>query len=145
MTPPRSRAQPAGALPYQDPSLPVKQRVQDLLSRMKLAEKIGQMTQAERGSVSNADITNFALGSVLSGGGSAPSPNTATSWANMYDGFQNAALNSREPLESQTAKLLAFQPIGKTPTLARYENAVMREVVQAASVVMVHVCQGHRF
>lgn len=28
----------------------------------------------------------------LSGGGSAPSPNTATSWANMYDAFQNAAL-----------------------------------------------------
>ena len=39
----------ADVLPYQDPSLPVSQRVADLLGRMTLAEKIGQMTQAERG------------------------------------------------------------------------------------------------
>ncbi|MCG5214260.1 glycoside hydrolase family 3 N-terminal domain-containing protein [Streptosporangium soli] len=82
----------AAALPYQDPSLPVADRVSDLLARMTLDEKIGQMTQAERASVSNADITTYRLGSLLSGGGSAPSPNTATSWANMYDTFQNAAL-----------------------------------------------------
>ncbi len=82
----------ANHLPYHDPSLPVSVRVDDLLARMSLDEKIGQMTQAERGSVSNAQITQFRLGSVLSGGGSAPSPNNATSWANMYDGFQNAAL-----------------------------------------------------
>ncbi|HET8662659.1 MAG TPA: carbohydrate-binding protein [Micromonosporaceae bacterium] len=79
-------------LPYHDPSLPVPTRVADLLSRMSLDEKLGQMTQAERGAVSNADITSFRLGSLLSGGGSAPSPNNATSWANMYDSFQNAAL-----------------------------------------------------
>ena len=30
-------------MPYQDPSLPTEQRVQDLLSRMTLAEKIGQL------------------------------------------------------------------------------------------------------
>jgi beta-glucosidase len=84
----------ANHLPYHDPSLPVPTRVADLLSRMSLDEKLGQMTQAERGAVTNADITNFRLGSLLSGGGSAPSPNTATSWANMYDGFQNAALAS---------------------------------------------------
>ena len=59
---------------------------------MSLDEKLGQMTQAERGAVTNAQITQFRLGSLLSGGGSAPSPNNATSWANMYDGFQNAAL-----------------------------------------------------
>ncbi|HZB33085.1 MAG TPA: glycoside hydrolase family 3 N-terminal domain-containing protein, partial [Streptosporangiaceae bacterium] len=82
----------AAAFPYQDPSLPVADRVSDLLGRMSLDEKIGQMTQAERGQVGQSDVTNFRLGSVLSGGGSAPSPNTATSWANMYDGFQNAAL-----------------------------------------------------
>ncbi|WP_245641867.1 glycoside hydrolase family 3 N-terminal domain-containing protein [Nonomuraea candida] len=83
----------AGAdLPYQDPSLPVPTRVADLLSRMSLDEKLGQMTQAERGSVSTSDVTTYRLGSVLSGGGSAPSPNTATGWADMYDRFQNAAL-----------------------------------------------------
>jgi beta-glucosidase len=59
---------------------------------MSLDEKLGQMTQAERGSVSEADVTTYRLGSVLSGGGSAPSLNTATGWADMYDRYQNAAL-----------------------------------------------------
>jgi beta-glucosidase len=82
-------------VPYPDPSLPVATRVSQLMANMTLDEKIGQMTQAERAAVSNADITNYALGSLLSGGGSAPAPNTAASWADMYDGFQSAALNSR--------------------------------------------------
>src|SRR4051812_2734181 len=38
----------AQGLPYQDPSLPIPTRVNDLLGRMSLDEKIGQMTQAER-------------------------------------------------------------------------------------------------
>jgi beta-glucosidase len=76
---------------YHDPTQPVVARVADLLGRMSLDEKIGQMTQAERNAVSAADITNSRIGSLLSGGGSAPSPNNATSWANMYDNFQNAA------------------------------------------------------
>ncbi|MGW4157449.1 glycoside hydrolase family 3 protein [Micromonospora chersina] len=82
----------AAGLPYQDPTLPVATRVADLLARMTLDEKLGQMTQAERGSVTASDLTTYRLGSVLSGGGSAPTPNTATSWADMYDGFQRAAL-----------------------------------------------------
>jgi beta-glucosidase len=82
----------AGPYPYQDPTLPVTTRVSDLLSRMTLDEKLGQMTQAERGAVTSADVTTYRLGSLLSGGGSAPSPNNATSWANMYDTFQQAAL-----------------------------------------------------
>ena len=78
--------------PYKDPTQPIATRVADLMSRMTLDEKLGQMTQAERGSISNAQVTQFRIGSILSGGGSAPSPNTATGWANMYDAFQNAAL-----------------------------------------------------
>ena len=31
-----------GAMPYQNPKLPIRQRVQDLVSRMTLAEKIGR-------------------------------------------------------------------------------------------------------
>src|SRR5262245_54866428 len=63
-------------LPYEDPSLPISQRVADLLGRMSLDEKIGQMTQAERASVDSAadlhKISDDHLGSVLSGGGSVP-------------------------------------------------------------------------
>jgi beta-glucosidase len=82
----------AAALPYQDPALPVSARVADLLPRMSLDEKIGQMTQAERASVTAAELTTYRLGSVLSGGGSAPSPNNPTGWADMYDNFQRGAL-----------------------------------------------------
>jgi beta-glucosidase len=82
----------AAGFPYQDPTLPVATRVADLLSRMTLDEKIGQMTQAERGNATASDITTYRLGSILSGGGSAPSPNTATSWADMYDALQQGAL-----------------------------------------------------
>jgi beta-glucosidase len=90
-------ASSADLLPYQDPSLPVSQRVADLLGRMTLAEKIGQMTQAERGSIDSATskITTDNLGSVLSGGGSVPTPNTPTAWADMVDRYQAAALNTR--------------------------------------------------
>src|SRR5438309_115955 len=91
-------AQPAVTLPYENPLLPVNQRVRDLLSRMTLAEKIGQMTQAERGNVDNdtSKITTDNLGSLLSGGGSVPTPNTPTAWADMVDRYQRAALATRD-------------------------------------------------
>lgn len=82
---------------YRDASLPVAARVADLLGRMTLAEKVGQMTQAERGDVA-ADpslVTTWALGSVLSGGGSVPADNTPAGWADMVDTFQRAALSTR--------------------------------------------------
>ena len=64
---------------------------------MTLAEKVGQMTQAERVDV-DADpslITTNALGSVLSGGGSVPANNTPEAWADMVDRYQAAALETR--------------------------------------------------
>jgi beta-glucosidase len=87
----------AKPLPYENASLPVKQRVADLLSRMTLQEKIGQMTQAERQNVGakGEKVTSDFLGSVLSGGGSVPDPNTPTAWADMVDNFQKAALATR--------------------------------------------------
>ncbi|WUH90766.1 glycoside hydrolase family 3 C-terminal domain-containing protein [Streptomyces sp. NBC_00433] len=90
-----ARASAAG-LPYQDPSLPVSQRVADLLARMSLDEKIGQMTQVDRTALAAApgDLATYRIGSVLSGGGSAPSTNNAASWADMYDGFQRTALGT---------------------------------------------------
>ncbi|RYB95402.1 glycoside hydrolase family 3 protein [Nocardioides oleivorans] len=89
-------AAPADAA-YRNARLPVEKRVRDLLGRMTLAEKIGQMTQAERIDV-DADtslITTNGLGSILSGGGSTPTPNTASAWADMVDRYQQAALDSR--------------------------------------------------
>jgi beta-glucosidase len=63
---------------------------------MTLDEKVGQMTQADRGSLrSEADIRTLFLGSVLSGGGSSPPDKTASGWAEMYDRFQGIALQTR--------------------------------------------------
>ncbi len=82
-------------LPYRNPDLPVAGRVADLLGRMTLAEKIGQMTQVEKHSVQAGDVAGLALGSVLSGGGGNPRPNTPAAWAAMVAGFQAEALESR--------------------------------------------------
>jgi beta-glucosidase len=82
----------AHGLPYLNPALPVAQRVSDLMSRMTPADKIGQMTQAERGDLTHqSDIATYALGSLLSGGGSTPTPNTPEAWADMIDSFQARA------------------------------------------------------
>ena len=97
-------AAPAGAgagdgdrLPYENPRLPVRERVADLLSRMTLEEKVGQMTQTERYQVfaDETPITTLGLGSILSGGGSTPAENTPEAWADMIDRFQRAALRTR--------------------------------------------------
>ncbi|HWB38551.1 MAG TPA: glycoside hydrolase family 3 N-terminal domain-containing protein [Rugosimonospora sp.] len=83
----------AHGLPYLNPDLPIAQRVADLLSRMSLADKVGQMTQAERAAVGNGgDIATYRLGSLLSGGGSVPTPNTPQAWADMIDNFQLHAM-----------------------------------------------------
>ncbi len=70
--------------------------LETLLADMTLDEKIGQMTEAERGSLRNeGEIASYFLGSVVSGGGSAPPDNTATGWIDMYDRYQSAALRTR--------------------------------------------------
>lgn len=81
---------------YLDSIQNTETRVDDLLNRMTLEEKIGQMTQIERQAFSDVtDINKYFIGSILSGGGSAPSINTGASWANMYDGFQQQAISTR--------------------------------------------------
>lgn len=83
---------------YLDPAADTKSRVADLLGRMTLEEKIGQMTQAERAGVISSnleDVRDFYLGSVLSGGGSTPSPNTGENWVNLYNSIQERATATR--------------------------------------------------
>ncbi len=82
---------------YLDARQPTARRVADLLGRMTLDEKIGQMTQAERGGIDadTSQITTLGLGSVLSGGGSVPTPNTPEAWADMVDRYQRAAMATR--------------------------------------------------
>jgi beta-glucosidase len=83
--------------PWMDDSLKPGARARLLLAEMTLEEKVGQMTQAERGAVSDDPtlVATWRLGSILSGGGSTPTPNTPEAWANMVDAFQTQALRTR--------------------------------------------------
>jgi beta-glucosidase len=86
-----------GPVIYTDPSQPVEARVEDLLKRMTLEEKIGQMTQVEKYAIENNpdDIKNYYVGSILTGGGDYPKQNTVQGWYDMVDGFQKKALATR--------------------------------------------------
>ncbi|WP_100444741.1 glycoside hydrolase family 3 protein [Glycomyces xiaoerkulensis] len=91
---PGDRFDPGAA--YLDPSLPIAERVDDLLARMTIEEKAGQMTQAVVDAVggSEDDIRDLGIGSLLNGGSDALH-DTPEDWAAMIDGFQERALDSR--------------------------------------------------
>ena len=78
----------------QNPEL--QKKVEDLLSRMTLDQKIGQMTQSERMECTPEDVKNFHLGSVLSGGGSAPGENRPADWVDMNDAYWAASMEEDE-------------------------------------------------
>jgi beta-glucosidase len=91
----RAPPAPAGAAPTPLAGRPAPD-VEALLARMTLDEKIGQMTQIDRNALASpSDITQYFLGSILNGGNSLPTPNTAQTWADSTDEFQRAALATR--------------------------------------------------
>ncbi|NLF66768.1 MAG: beta-glucosidase [Chloroflexi bacterium] len=79
---------------YQDASRPIPERVEDLLARMSLAEKIGQMTLIEKNSLGEGDVAEYYLGGVLSGGGGSPRDNAPEGWLEMVRAFQEEALTT---------------------------------------------------
>jgi beta-glucosidase len=96
---------------YRDPGAPVAVRVADLLRRMTVPEKVGQLQQIAVGRVQgdckwsggalNEECLRQVLvddktGSILSGGGNAPPTNTPREWALMVNALQRYAIeNSR--------------------------------------------------
>jgi beta-glucosidase len=79
--------------PY--PSQACIDRATTLLGQMTPEEKYAQMLQMERAALSTALVTQYGIGSGFSQGGSAPATNSATGWADMADGYRQAALASR--------------------------------------------------
>ena len=73
----------------------IEANVNALLERMTLAEKVGQMTQVEKNSIKPGDIARYSIGSILSGGGGYPDPNTPAAWRKMVNGFISESLESR--------------------------------------------------
>ena len=79
---------------YLDSSYSTQERVADLLSKMSLADKAGQMVQGEQYPISEQDMAELGLGSVLSGGGSVPDNiNTVEHWNQEINAFQQAVLS----------------------------------------------------
>jgi beta-glucosidase len=70
-------------------------RIDELLASMTLEEKIGQMTQVEKNSLTPEMAQRFFIGSVLSGGGGYPPENNSQAWSDMVSDFQEAALQTR--------------------------------------------------
>lgn len=72
-------------------------QVNELLSKMTLEEKIGQMTQAEQDALKDiGDIETYFLGSLLSGGNSDPKAgNSLEAWTDIYDKYQARAVKTR--------------------------------------------------
>ncbi|XP_040362834.1 beta-glucosidase BoGH3B isoform X1 [Rosa chinensis] len=81
---------------YKDPRQPIETRINDLMDRMTLDEKVAQMAQLDRGSVTEELMKEHNIGSVLNGGESLPRVGlTAYEDIDMINKFQNWSLQSR--------------------------------------------------
>jgi beta-glucosidase len=77
------------------PDAALEARVREIVGRMTLAQKIGQMTQAELKAVTPDDVRTYYLGSVLNGGGSWPHNDKhahAADWLKLADAFYDASM-----------------------------------------------------
>ena len=72
-------------------------KAKELLSRMTVEEKVGQMMQVNQASLHDvSDVEKLFLGSVLSGGSSDPkSGNGLKDWTDHYDSLQSRSQNTR--------------------------------------------------
>lgn len=71
----------------------IEARVRELLERMTLEEKVGQIIQADIASIQPDDLRRYPLGSILAGGNSAPGGKafaTAPEWLALADAFHAA-------------------------------------------------------
>ncbi len=71
----------------------IDQKVDRLMSKMNLAEKIGQMTNVDHSFLKDPkDITKYYIGSLQSSGDSRLDPTMPKDWAHMLDSLQAYAL-----------------------------------------------------
>ena len=78
-----------------DPAIEAK--IDEILPKLTLEQKVGQVIQADSGSVTPDEVREYRLGSVLSGGNSAPGPlpyAEAKAWLEMADKYYNASIDS---------------------------------------------------
>ena len=77
----------------------VEERIDALLARMSVEEKVGQIIQAEIGYTTPEDVREYHLGSVLNGGGTRPDDKRHASvadWLDMADAYYQASMDTSD-------------------------------------------------
>ena len=81
------------------PDADMEKRIVDLMAKMTLEEKVGQLMQPDINYVTPEQVRKFNLGSILNGGGSAPDKNlrnTPDSWLALADEFWEASTDTSD-------------------------------------------------
>lgn len=91
------------AWPSMQPALPQdpasEQKIADLVGQMSLAQKVGQMMQPSIDHITPAEVSQYHIGSVLSGGGMYPDSNRYAStqdWIDLADAYWQASMQGPE-------------------------------------------------
>ena len=95
----------APTLPRPTAPAAVEERVEVILARLRLEEKLGQMMMSERASTTPEDVRAYHLGAVLSGSGSVPGANTPADWVALNDALWAA---STDPTDDRAAIPLLY-------------------------------------
>ena len=80
-----------------DPEIEIQ--IDDILPKLTLEQKVGQVIQGDTGSLTPEDVKKYRLGSVLSGGNSAPGPlpyAETKAWLEMADKYYNASIDDED-------------------------------------------------
>ncbi|MBV8340826.1 MAG: glycoside hydrolase family 3 protein [Gammaproteobacteria bacterium] len=92
-----------GRWPKLRPALPydadLEGRITALLARMTIEQKVGQLIQADIGSIAPDDLRHYPLGSILNGGNSSPRDDklaAPSEWLALADRFYEASIGSAE-------------------------------------------------
>ena len=102
------------AAPAAAPDPKLERFVDQLLRGMSLEEKVGQLVQADIGSIKPEDLRKYKLGSILAGGGSAPGNDVRTSaahWLELVDAFYRASVADPSPAHAPVPILFGIDAV----------------------------------
>src|SRR5215470_7116635 len=74
----------------------IEERIDGLLKRMTVEEKVGQVIQPEWKSISPAEVAQYHIGSIENGGGAVPGGNKHSSvqdWVNLIEPYYDASVD----------------------------------------------------
>ena len=80
---------------YKDPNQTIEVRLEDLLTRMTLDEKIAQMVQPIQNATSAGDVDAFSLGAMLSTAESISEENSLADWTRIPAAYLQAGVETR--------------------------------------------------